>query len=218
MNMPFWTLSLTFDSRADYRVVRSFSALHFDVTKASLASKRLSVLRTSHGGNAYGLQSFLSPIVFVSVEWTSNNKLQHSRTDLSLSLWGGYGGGAGAWEVFILRQALQCCGKGRWSWPAEKKIGFSVSVTKHATTARHTEKGTFRTTSSPKPTDKRIKAKASNRGICVYDNCLFYFQFKIVRTTAAECSECHVTSLILFLVPRKHAQLSCLISTVCSCS
>ena len=37
-------------------------------------------------------------------------------------------------------QALQCCGKGRWSWPAEKRIGFSASVTKHATTAKLAKK------------------------------------------------------------------------------
>ena len=37
-------------------------------------------------------------------------------------------------------QALRCCGKGRWSWPAEKRIGFSASVTQHATTARLTKK------------------------------------------------------------------------------
>ena len=49
-----------------------FPAFHFDVTKVSLASQiehqKFSVLRTGHGRNAYGLQSFLSPIVFFSVK------------------------------------------------------------------------------------------------------------------------------------------------------
>ena len=49
-----------------------FSVLHFDVSKMSLTSqiniRKLSVLRTGHGRNAYGLQSFLSLIVSISVE------------------------------------------------------------------------------------------------------------------------------------------------------
>ena len=58
--------------RADYPAVSSFPALHFDVTKMSLVSRieylKLSVLHTGHGKNACGLQSLLSPIVFISVE------------------------------------------------------------------------------------------------------------------------------------------------------
>ena len=46
----------------------------FDVTH-----RKLSVLCTGHGWNACGLQSVLSPIVLVSVEWTSDDILYRSR-------------------------------------------------------------------------------------------------------------------------------------------
>ena len=61
--------------RADFRIVRSLPALHFDVTKVSLASRiehqMFSVLRTGHGRNTCGVAVIFvtdSVIVFISVE------------------------------------------------------------------------------------------------------------------------------------------------------
>ena len=74
----FWTPSLTLDSWAPYRVVRFsfFSFLSrfsfwrhqkaFDVTDTTPG--KFSVPRKGHGRNICGLQSFLSPIVFIYVE------------------------------------------------------------------------------------------------------------------------------------------------------
>ena len=45
--------------------------LHVDVTK-----NKLSVLCTDHKRNACGLQTFLSRIVFISVEWIFDEVLQ----------------------------------------------------------------------------------------------------------------------------------------------
>ena len=41
-----------------------------------IEQQKLSVLRTGHGRNACGLQSFLPPIVFISVEGTFDDILQ----------------------------------------------------------------------------------------------------------------------------------------------
>ena len=53
-------------------VVCSLPTFHFDIIKVSLVSwielQKLSVLPTGHGRNACGFQSFLSLIIFISVE------------------------------------------------------------------------------------------------------------------------------------------------------
>ena len=73
----------------------------------------------------------------------------------------------------------------------------------------------------------RSKQKLQIDVFVLKTSCRFYFQFNIrlllVTTMATQCSHvsrpegCHVASLILFLVAREHAQLSCLKSTVCAC-
>ena len=63
--------------------MQSFPSFHFDVIKVSLASRiehqRLTVLRTGHGRNPFGLQSFWSPIVLISVALNVDDVLQGSR-------------------------------------------------------------------------------------------------------------------------------------------
>ena len=69
-----------------------FPAVHFNVTEVSLTSKiehqKLSVLCTCHGRNACWLQSFSSKIVFISVEWTSDDVfLNFLKKSFLVKLW-----------------------------------------------------------------------------------------------------------------------------------
>ena len=56
--------------------MRSFSALPFDIKSLTSQIKHQEALVTGHGRNACGLQSFLLPIGFISVELTFGDMLR----------------------------------------------------------------------------------------------------------------------------------------------
>ena len=77
------TIQKKLPSQAHYHTVRSFTALHSDITRMSLASwiehQQALSFAYSSWKKCTGIAIILSPSVFISVKWTFDDALQCSR-------------------------------------------------------------------------------------------------------------------------------------------